>query len=126
MIQKILAGILSVALFAGCAGRQEFRDGKWRAFLVRKDGNNVVFNFDVKDSAGRKVLYMRNAGERIEVDSVVVNGDSVLIRFPFFESQLRGALTADGNLEGVWIIHLADSFRAMPFKAFYGEDYRFK
>jgi thiol-disulfide isomerase/thioredoxin len=62
----------------------------------------------------------------VRVDSVLVIGDSVLIRFPFFESQLRGALTAVGNLEGVWIIHLADSFRAIPFKAFYGEDYRFK
>jgi thiol-disulfide isomerase/thioredoxin len=28
-------------------------------------------------------------------------------------------------MEGVWIIHLADSFRAMPFKAFYGENNRF-
>jgi|HubBroStandDraft_1064217.scaffolds.fasta_scaffold33351_4 thiol-disulfide isomerase/thioredoxin len=126
MMRHIFSGVLLMAGLAGCAGRQEFRDGKWRAFLVRKDGNNVVFNFEVQDSGGRKVLYLRNAGERIEVDSVKVDGDSVLIRFPFFESQLRGALTADGNLEGVWVIHLADSFRAMPFKAFYGEDYRFK
>jgi thiol-disulfide isomerase/thioredoxin len=111
---------------SGCTERREFKDGQWRAELERKDRNNVVFNFDVKDSAGRKVLYMRNAAERVEVDSVTVDGDSVFIRFPFFESQLRGALTADGNLEGVWIIHLADSFRAMPFKAFYGENYRFK
>ncbi len=126
MLRHIYFGVVLLVAVAGCAGRPEFRNGQWRAYLERKDGNNVVFNFDVKDSAGRKVLYMRNAGERVRVDSILVIGDSVLIRFPFFESQLRGALTADGNLEGVWIIHLADSFRAMPFKAFYGEDYRFK
>jgi thiol-disulfide isomerase/thioredoxin len=126
MLRHIYFGVVLLVAVAGCAGRQEFRNGQWRAYLERKDGNNVVFNFDVQDSAGRKVLYMRNAGERVRVDSILVIGDSVLIRFPFFESQLRGALTADGNLEGVWIIHLADSFRAMPFKAFYGEDYRFK
>jgi thiol-disulfide isomerase/thioredoxin len=126
MMRHIFNGVVLLVVLAGCSGRQEFRDGQWRAYLERKDGNNVVFNFDVKDSAGRKVLYMRNAAERVEVDSVTVDGDSVFIRFPFFESQLRGALTADGNLEGVWIIHLADSFRAMPFKAFYGENYRFK
>ncbi len=126
MVIKWYSGFLLMLVLAGCAGRREFRDGRWRAYLERKDGNNVVFNFDVADSAGQKVLYMRNAGERVRVDSVSMSGDSVFIRFPFFESQLRGALTSEGNLEGVWIIHLADSFRAMPFKAFYGQDYRFK
>ncbi len=111
---------------AACTSRPEFRDGQWRAFLERKDAHHIVFNFEVKDSGGRKIVYMRNAGERLRVDSVTVEGDSVLIRMPFFESQLRGTLTADGNLEGVWIIHLADSFRAMPFKAYYGEGYRFR
>jgi thiol-disulfide isomerase/thioredoxin len=126
MMRNIFSGVVLLVVLAGCSGRREFRDGKWRAYLERKDGNNIVFNFDVEDSAGRKVFYMRNATERVKVDSVTVDGDSVFIRFPFFESQLRGALTADGNLQGAWIIHLADSFRAMPFKAFYGEDYRFK
>jgi thiol-disulfide isomerase/thioredoxin len=125
MVRQIIFGFISIALLAGCAGKQEFRDGHWRACLERKDGNNVVFNFDVSDSGGKKILYMRNAGERVRVDSITIDGDSVLIRFPFFESQLRGALTADGNLAGVWLIHLADSFRAMPFKAFYGEGSRF-
>jgi thiol-disulfide isomerase/thioredoxin len=126
MLRHIYFGVMLLVAVTACTSKPEFRDGQWRAQLERKDGNNVVFNFEVRDSGGKKVLYMRNAGERIQVDSVSIIGDSVLIRFPFFESQLRGALTADGNLEGVWIIHLADSFRAMPFKAFYGENYRFK
>jgi thiol-disulfide isomerase/thioredoxin len=126
MLRHIFSGAVLLVAVAACMSRPEFRDGQWRAYLERKDGHNVVFNFEVKDSAGRKVLYMRNAGERVLVDSISVAGDSVSIRFPFFESQLRGVLTADGNLEGAWIIHLADSFRAMPFKAFYGQDYRFR
>lgn len=126
MVRKIVFGFLFLALMQGCVERKDLKDGHWRAFLVRKDGNNVVFNFDVTDSLGRKVLYLCNAGERERVDSVIVSGDSVFIRFPFYESQLRGAITADGNLEGSWVIHLADSFRSMPFKAFYGQDYRFE
>jgi thiol-disulfide isomerase/thioredoxin len=125
MLRYIFSGAVLLMAAAACTSRPEFRDGQWRAYLERKDGNNVVFNFEVKDSAGKKLLYIRNAGERVLVDSVTVEGDSVFIRMPFFESQMRGALTADGNLEGVWLIHLVDSFRAMPFKAFYGEDYRF-
>jgi thiol-disulfide isomerase/thioredoxin len=126
ILRNIFVGAVLLVAVGGCSGRPEFRDGQWRAYLERKDAHDIVFNFEVKDSAGRKVLYMRNAGERVLVDSITLAGDSVSIRFPFFESQLRGVLTADGNLEGVWVIHLADSFRSMPFKAFHGEDYRFR
>ncbi|HXD78869.1 MAG TPA: TlpA disulfide reductase family protein [Puia sp.] len=119
------AAFVISATLAGCARPPKFRDGDWRAYLERKDGHHIPFNFNVRDSAGKQVLYMRNAGERLLVDSIRVEGDSVFIRFPFFESQLRGALTADGNLEGLWIIHLTDSFRRVPFRATYGQDYRF-
>src|SRR5580658_7914951 len=80
-----------------------FKTGPWRAMLERKDGHSIIFNFEVKDSAGRKILYIRNAGEHLLVDDVKIEGDSVLIRLPFFESQLRAVLTKEGNLEGVWL-----------------------
>ena len=102
-----------------------FRNGQWRALLVRNDGNDIAFNFDVKDSAGKQVLYLRNAGERILVDEITHAGDSLFIKFPFYESQLRARVTPEGNLEGVWLRHLADSWLVVPFKAFYGEGYRF-
>jgi len=101
------------------------RSGQWRAILERKDGNNIAFNFEVKDSAGKKVLYIRNAGERLLVDDISGEGDSVIIRLPFYESQLRAVVTREGNLEGVWLRHLADSYQVVPFRAFYGEAFRF-
>ncbi len=107
------------------AGGPGFRNGLWRAYLVRKDGNHIVFNFEVKDSAGKKILYIRNAGERLLVDNITLAGDSVLIRMPFYESQLRAVLTPDGDLDGVWIVHTADAWRSTPFKAMYGQQYRF-
>jgi thiol-disulfide isomerase/thioredoxin len=101
------------------------RNGQWRAILQRKDGNEIAFNFETKDSAGKKILYIRNADERLLADDITVQGDSVWIRLPFFESQLRAALTKDGNLEGVWLKHGADTWQSVPFKAFYGQSYRF-
>jgi thiol-disulfide isomerase/thioredoxin len=101
------------------------RNGPWRAVLQRKDGNSIAFNFEVKDSAGKKILYIRNAGERLLVDDITIQEDSVLIRMPFFESQLRAVLTKDGNLEGVWLKHGADSYQSVPFRAFYRESFRF-
>jgi thiol-disulfide isomerase/thioredoxin len=84
-----------------------------------------VFNFEVKDSVGKKILYIRNAEERLLVDDISFRGDSVLIRLPFFESQFRAVLTREGNLEGVWLKRGVDSYQSVPFRAVYGEGYRF-
>jgi thiol-disulfide isomerase/thioredoxin len=102
-----------------------FRSGQWRAILQRADGHDIAFNFEVVDSAGKQIIYIRNAGERLLVDDVTRNGDSILIHLPFYESQLRAKVTAEGNLEGVWLRHLATDWQTVPFKAFYGENYRF-
>lgn len=102
-----------------------FRNGQWRALLLRKDGNDIAFNFEVKDSAGKQIIYLRNAGERLLVDNIQHHDDSIFIIFPFFESQLRARVTAEGNLEGIWLRHLAADWLVIPFKAFYGEAFRF-
>lgn len=102
-----------------------FKNGEWRAFLERTDGNKIVFNFEVRDSAGKQIIYIRNAGERLLVDDITRQGDSIWIKLPFYESQLRARVTPEGNLEGVWLRHLVDTWQVVPFKAFYGENYRF-
>ena len=117
--------LVFVVLTVVAAPAPDFRNGQWRAILERKDGHDIVFNFEVKDSGGRQVLYIRNAGERLLVDDVRREGDSVLIRLPFYESQLRARVTPEGNLEGVWLRHLVSDWQMIPFKAYYGEGYRF-
>jgi len=107
------------------AGRPGLPNGQWRALLQRKDGHSIVFNFESKDSAGKKVLYIRNAAERLLVDNIGYQGDSVLIRLPFFESQLRAVVTAEGNLRGVWLKRGADNYQVMPFEAAYNNAQRF-
>jgi thiol-disulfide isomerase/thioredoxin len=121
------ASIVLSAPVSACAvlSAPAFRSGQWRAILERKDGHDIAFNFEVVDSSGKQVIYIRNAGERLLVDEVNRNGDSILIHLPFYESQLRARVTAEGNLVGVWLRHLATDWQAVPFKAFYGENYRF-
>jgi len=126
MLRTLIAGFLIFLLNVVDAGAapSPFRNGPWRAYLERQDGNNIVFNFEVKDSAGKKVLYIRNAGERLLVDDISTQGDSVIIRLPFYESQLRAVITPEGNLNGVWMRHLVSDWQVVPFKAFYGFNYR--
>ncbi len=102
------------------------QDGQWRAVLERKDGNDIAFNFEVKDSAGKKILYIRNAAERLLVDDIVARQDSVFITLPFFDSQIHAAIVQGNVLKGIWAKRLADGYQVTPFSAFYNQSFRFK
>ena len=110
------------------SGRSEgaLSNGPWRATLERKDGHSIVFNFEVSEKDGRKILYIRNAKERLLVDDILIKGDSVFITLPFFESQLRAAILPDHRLKGVWLKRQTDGYQETVFSAVFGESYRFK
>ncbi|WP_212005878.1 TlpA disulfide reductase family protein [Chitinophaga sp. HK235] len=111
-----LAGIGMAACNTGNT-KKELSDGVWKASLHRADGANIVFNFQVKDTAGKKVLYVLNATDKLLVDDVKVNGDSVFIKMPFFDSEFKARFAEGGSLEGQWIRHLADKDVSIPFTA---------
>ncbi len=56
--------------FVSSAQNRKLQNGLWRAVLERTDGKQIVFNFETKDSAGKKILYVRNAAERLLVDDI--------------------------------------------------------
>ena len=124
-MKKFMGAIIWTTIVTiGCNSKQEFPLGNWRAELVRKDGKLIPFNFETQDSAGKKILYVQNADERLLVENVIISGDSVFIEMPFFDSRIRAKMTA-GNLKGQWIKRLKDSSQAMPFNAFYNTNERF-
>ncbi|MET2951842.1 hypothetical protein ABXV18_27680, partial [Vibrio owensii] len=99
----VMFSLLILGAYASALAGPGLRNGEWRVVLERKDGHSIVFNFESKDSAGKKILYIRNAGERLLVDDIKYQGDSVLIKLPFFESQLRAVILGNGDLQGVWL-----------------------
>ena len=123
LLKGIIGGILLICQLGGSA--MPLKSGEWRATLLRPDGKEIVFNFIMKDSAHKQVLYIRNAGERLLVDDIVFQGDSVWIHLPFFEAQLRARILADGNLQGVWLKRGADSYQVVPFTAVHDDAVRF-
>lgn len=104
---------LNVACFNQTGG---LRKGTWRATLKTASGAEVPFNFEVTDSAGKKVLHIINGNERFRVDEVTENADSLLIQMPLFDSEIRAVKTGD-NYAGKWIKHLADTSTEMQFNA---------
>lgn len=120
---------LTIILFLACSianARQDesLKNGIWRGVLHRTDGNQIVFNFEVKDSLRKKRLFIINASERLPVDDILIKGDSAFITLPFFDSQFRVAINGN-RLTGNWIKHLADRDAIIPFEAVHNEDYRF-
>lgn len=117
--------LVMVALLGWTDKKPLLKNGIWKAELQRSDGRHIVFNFETRDSAGKKVLYVINGEERLLVDSITVQTDSVLIHMPFFDSHFRAKLDGQGNLEGVWIKKAGDKQQTMPFKARYNQKHRF-
>lgn len=110
--------------FTGCS-RPGLSTGVWRGALKTATGNDIPFNFEITDTAGKKQMTIFNGSERFKVTDVNVNGDSVAIKMPLFESEFKLKLS-NGALSGKWIKHLADSDAVMEFNAMHNIAWRFK
>ncbi|MEO6134848.1 MAG: TlpA disulfide reductase family protein [Ginsengibacter sp.] len=104
----------------------QFKNGIWKGVIQRADGQKIVFNFETKDSVGKKVIYVINGKERLLVDSIIFRNDSVFIQMPFFASGFEAKINEDGNLQGVWIRDLGTYKQSLPFYATYNQKKRFE
>jgi thiol-disulfide isomerase/thioredoxin len=98
--------------------------GIWRATLKTGSAAEIPFNFEVVDSAGSKYINIINGEERFRVDEISLTSDSVFIKMPLFDSEIK-AENRGTELSGQWIKHLADSDAVMDFNARAGDDWRF-
>lgn len=118
---SLICSILTI----GCNNHTDgIRPGVWRATLKTDSGVEIPFNFSVADSDGLRRLYVLNAGEKLEVDSIRLQGDSVIIKMPLFDSEIRAELGAK-TLKGYWVKYRSGKAIAMPFNASYGDSSRF-
>ena len=111
-------GMMIIMLLATCLSVKA-QQGLWGAQLHRTDSSNIPFTFEWKTEKGKQVWYIRNAAERIKVTNIALNGDSLFVQMPVFESQFR--LKKTGNkLSGVWIKNGAVKTLVISFSASYG------
>ena len=106
--------ILSILLSANFSLNAQ--QGWWGAKLIRIDGNAIAFNFEWKTENGKPVWYIRNAREKIKVNNIIAEGDSLFVQMPVFESQFRVKKTGQ-TLTGVWIKGGAVKTQVIPFSA---------
>jgi thiol-disulfide isomerase/thioredoxin len=98
--------------------------GMWRGEIQLKD-ESLPFNFEVTDSVGQLILIVRNGAERIRVDEIREEGDSLYIRMPLFDSEFRVRCESD-LMTGVFVNHARKENKVFPFTAQAGESFRFE
>ncbi|WP_035337313.1 TlpA disulfide reductase family protein [Dokdonia sp. PRO95] len=100
---------------------QTLNSGFWRATLAVQDQEELPFVFEVNDD---EIITIYNAEERIEVDEIEINGDSIRIQTPVFEGYFVGRFRESGNqITGSFIKPSLD--RVVPFTMNYGVKERF-
>ncbi|WP_276484884.1 peroxiredoxin family protein [Paraflavitalea pollutisoli] len=116
--------LLILALAVGATATQAappkaaiLKPGTWKGVIQRPDGKQIVFNFDVKQTNGKKVLYVLNATERLLVDDIRQEGDSLWITMPFFDASFATVIKPNGSLEGKYIKVSGERRFEIPFYA---------
>ena len=113
-------------LFVSCKEKNKnynLNEGVWRVELDVMDHQVLPFKLRVnKEKNGLYTMQIINAEEVIEVDEIVINGDSIVIQTPVFEGYLAGTFT-DKEIKGQFIKESLD--RIVPFKAIFGIEDRF-
>ncbi|MBE9665091.1 peroxiredoxin family protein [Mucilaginibacter boryungensis] len=122
---KRIGLLLLIAAICGCTSAPpKLTTGIWRGVLKMKTGDELPFNFEVKDTAGKQEIAIINGAEHFRVPDVRMDGDSVFIKMPLFDSEFK-LKQQDGKLEGKWIKHLAQKDNVLAFTATPGQPYRF-
>lgn len=125
-IQNTLKALILLLFISSCQTekKQQINVGKWRGMLINNYNDVIPFQFNALDTNGKLSLIIINADERILVNDIQLEEDSIKISMPFFDAELRVMAIGD-SMSGYWIKHLADKDLYMPFRASKSMSYRF-
>lgn len=93
------------------------KPGEYRGTLLRADGNDIGFDFDVVTQSGKTVWYIINGEERIMVDDIITKGDSLFVNMPIYESQFKLKIIDSNKIQGAWGKATRNKNMVMPFVA---------
>ena len=114
-------------ILAGCLAKnktsENLKEGMWRA-TVEIQGQELPFNLEVKRNNNDNVeIYLINADERLLLDEVTIEGDSIDIGLHIFDANFKAVIKGD-TMDGLFIKNFAKDYR-LPFHAVYGQTHRF-
>ncbi len=127
IIFGISAGLLSACTYSTKQEKNKpdtfLEEGIWRGVL-KPQGIEVPFLFNVEESEGDYSFILMNGEERMMLDDIVIKDDSLHAQLFVFDATIH--VLIDGNmLHGIWVKNDEENFM-IPFSATFGNEQRFK
>ena len=120
----VLAGML---LWTSCreSAKQGLQDGTWRSSLTIQN-KEVPFLMEVENGhLPNAVVYLLNGAERVPLEGITFQGDTVVIPITSYDAELRGVHSA-GHIKGHFYRLFLDNDPGIPFEAQWGNGKRFE
>ena len=99
-------------------------DNSWRGVLSLGE-EELPFIFTLQQTGGRLLAKIINGKETIAVDDVTVVEDSIFIKLPVYDSEIKGLYYPDSAISGYWYNYAKGTGYKIPFRAEYGTAIRF-
>lgn len=110
--------VISLLFFWNASAQSKLRTGFWNAKLQLNDSVQLPFSFEVKYESDLFFIDIINSTERITINEIAINGDSLFFRMPVFDSEFKCKIKGD-TITGKWINHARKDRNVIPFMAAY-------
>lgn len=101
----------------------------WRAMLLLHPGVEMPFNFAMEENHGRTRIVFMNGDERIIAEEVKVTDDSIFIKMPVFDAEIKAKILkfkdAPVRMDGNFINHARTKDNIIRFTADANQNIRF-
>ncbi|WP_161890879.1 peroxiredoxin family protein [Pontibacter russatus] len=99
------------------------KTGPWRVAL-RTQGQEIPFIMEAVEEEGKTMLYLVNGGERILLNDLQPQGDSLKIGLHIFDADLIARVNGD-TMQGRFVKNDSPTPYSIPFTAVHGQQHRF-
>ncbi|MCX2740215.1 peroxiredoxin family protein [Pontibacter anaerobius] len=101
------------------------KPGNWRVALQHAEGKEITFIMEAEEKNGKTVLHLVNGEERILVDDIQQEGDSIKIGLHIFDADLIAKIDGD-KMAGRFVKNDTPEPYSVPFTAEHGKENRFE
>lgn len=120
-MRKVVLFLLAIAL-VNCSPKTPDLVGNWRA-VVEMQGQELPFTFELQKQESTFKAIIHNGEERLTLDEVSVQGDSLVMVMHIFDAQVKAKIE-EGKLTGSFVKNY-DLTATVPFRATKGDTHRF-
>ncbi|PZP45321.1 MAG: TlpA family protein disulfide reductase [Pseudopedobacter saltans] len=110
-----LAALLSLSSFL--IAKAAPKNGKYKVAINREDGRQIFFNLVWEKINGKTTVTFINGTEALKTTDIQLDGDSITINMPVFESSFRLKSITPDSLSGFWVRKLPSSELRLPVSA---------